>query len=347
VRVRNQISPAHLAEIKSRVSFAALVAERIPISRCGHNFVALCPFHSERTPSFRIYRDHGHCFGCGWHGDQLRWLIDYGRLGFLGAVRALCQSSGLGEPIGTDLDLVPREAECEWRPVVPILENASLFVVGRSARVFNPKREGERWEWATWRPAMVHPYRGHNGSLFGYVLRVERLDGGKFTPTVTYCENSAGERRWCLVPFPKPTPLYGLDRLAARPAAVALLVEGEKTADAAQRLFSSSAAITWAGGSNGHRNVDFTPLRGRKVVCIPDADQPGREAFYGRRNRAGKWVPGILEELDAVSAITRVADPEPERPDGWDLADAEAEGWSTPAALDWLRNRITEARNAA
>jgi hypothetical protein len=48
-----------------------------------------------------------------------------------------------------------------------------------------------------------------------------------------------------------------------------------------------------------------------------------------------------------MGTLTRVASPEPERPDGWDLADAEAEGWSTPAALDWLRNRITEARNAA
>src|SRR5204863_3111104 len=121
----------------------------------------------------------------------------------------------------------------------------------------------------------------------------------------------------------------------------------EKTADAAQRLLPSCVAITWAGGSNGYRNVDFAPLRGRKVVCVPDADQPGREAFCGRRNRAGKWVPGILEALSAVGAMTRLADPGATCPDGWDLADAEAEGWNTPTALDWLKSRVAEARHAA
>ena len=94
-RRRTSISPDRLAAIKSRVPMAALLAEDIPLQRAGREYVALCPFHSERSPSCRIYPDgHAYCFGCGWHGDVIRWLMEYRRLGFLGAVQHL-QSWGV------------------------------------------------------------------------------------------------------------------------------------------------------------------------------------------------------------------------------------------------------------
>jgi hypothetical protein len=126
-----------------------------------------------------------------------------------------------------------------------------------------------------------------------------------------------------------------------------VLVEGEKTAAAAQRLFRSMVAITWPGGSNAYRHVDFAPLQGRKVVCVPDADEPGLNAFLGRRDRRGKRIPGILEMLAEVGALTRAVYPEAIRPDGWDLADAEAEGWGTADAVAWLKSRLVEVRDAA
>ena len=65
------------------------------------------------------------------------------------------------------------------------------------------------------------------------------------------------------------------------------------------------------------------------------------------RNRRGKRIPGILEMLGEVGALTRIVDPGSERSDGWDLADAEAEGWGTADALAWLKNRLMEVRDAA
>jgi hypothetical protein len=194
---------------------------------------------------------------------------------------------------------------------------------------------------------MVHPYRSGAGELLCFALRVVPKSGRKFTPTVTYCENRDGERRWCIVPLPRPLALYGLERLASRSSATVALVEGEKTADAARRLLPSMVATTWPGGSNAYRHVDFVPLRGRKVVCVPDADEPGRNAFHGRRNRRGERIPGILEMLAGVGALTRVVEPEATRPDGWDLADAEAEGWGTADAVAWLKSRLVEVRDAA
>jgi putative DNA primase/helicase len=124
-------------------------------------------------------------------------------------------------------------------------------------------------------------------------------------------------------------------------------VEGEKTADATQRLLPSMVATTWPGGSNAYRHVDFTPLRGRKVVCVPDADEPGHNAFHGRQDRRRRHIPGILELLAEVGALTRIVEPEPTRPDGWDLADAEAEGWGAADTMAWLKSRLAEARDAA
>ena len=349
-RRKPSISTDRLAAIKSRVPMAALVAEDIPLQRAGREYIALCPFHAERSPSYRVYPDgHAYCFGCGWYGDQIRWLTEYRRLGFLGAVQHLQNWAGIVDPAGVDLDIEPRQPESEWQPIYPVPSGAPelLTSAGYTIRVFNPKRAGERFEWSSWRPETAHPYPSEVGALLGFVLRVVPPSGRKFTPTVTFCENPSGERRWCVIPFARPAPLYGLDRIAARPSATVVLVEGEKTADAAQRLLPSMAATTWPGGSNAYRHVDFAPLRGRKVVCVPDADEPGRNAFHGRRDRRGRHVPGILDLLAGVGALTRIVDPEPTRPDGWDLADAEAAGWGTADTMAWLRGRLAEVRHAA
>jgi hypothetical protein len=186
----------------------------------------------------------------------------------------------------------------------------------------------------------VHPYCSVAGAPLGYVLRVIGKAGKKFTPTVTFCENAAGDRRWCIVPFARPLPLYRLERLVARPAATVVLVEGEKTAEAAQRLLPSMVATTWPGGSKAYRHVDFSPLQSRRVICVPDADPPGRDAFRGRRSQDGKRVPGILDLLTDIAARVRLVEPEATLPEGWDLADGEAEGWDTAQALAWVRRRL-------
>jgi len=148
---RRSIPADRLAALGSRVSMPSLVAEDLPLQRAGRGeYLGLCPFHSERTPSFRVYRDHGHCYGCGWHGDPLRWLMEYRRLGFLGAVHCLSSWAGCNDPVGGDLDAEPRQYEGEWQPVQPVPPDAPelLTQAGLTVRVFNPKRAGERWEWS-------------------------------------------------------------------------------------------------------------------------------------------------------------------------------------------------------
>jgi hypothetical protein len=343
------ISTERLAAIRSRVPMPALVAEGVAVQHAGRGeYLAACPFHAEQTPSFHIYSDRAHCYGCGWHGDQIGWLMAHAGLGFLGAVHYLCNRAGIADPVRVDLDLGRQCLESDWRPFCPIPANAPVLINGggTTARVFNPKRSGERRAWSSLRPALVHPYCSAAGQPLGYVLRVIGKGGKKFTPTVTFCENAAGARRWCIVPFARPRPLYRLERLAARSTAAVVLVEGEKTCEAAQRLLPSTVATTWPGGSKAYLHVDFSPLRNRKIICVPDADQPGREAFCGRRGQHDKRVPGIVDLLADLGAMPRLVEPETALPAGWDLADAEAEGWDTVRALAWFRIRLG-ARHAA
>jgi hypothetical protein len=347
---RGRITPEQVATVKARVPMPSLIGESIALRReTPTEYLALCPFHTEDSPSFRVYRDHAHCFGCGWHGDAIDWLIERERMSFPGALRHLRDWAGVAEPVEKELEVSCRRENPDWQPIVPIPENApSLVGGGGIIRAFNPKRAGTSWEWTRWRPSLTHPYRLADGALAGYVLRVDKTNGGKFTPTLTFCQHKdSDERRWCVVPLPTPRPLYRIEELGRRPNATVLLVEGEKTADAAQRLLPSSLTMTWAGGAKAYHLTDFTALRGRKVVCVPDADAEGRAAFDGRVTHRGKAVPGILEIICGIGASARCVVPPASLPDGWDLANAEAERWDTARTLSWIKAHLAGIADAA
>ncbi len=94
------LSQAFLDELRARTSLSGLIGRSIKIVKAGREFKAICPFHSEKTPSFTINDEKGffHCFSCGAHGDAIRWLTDYARLDFIDAVRDLAAAAGLEMP---------------------------------------------------------------------------------------------------------------------------------------------------------------------------------------------------------------------------------------------------------
>ncbi len=77
-----------------------LIGQRLPLKRAGREFKALCPFHDERTPSFTVSprKQFYHCFGCGAHGDAIRFLMDYDHLSFRDAVEELAARLGMSLP---------------------------------------------------------------------------------------------------------------------------------------------------------------------------------------------------------------------------------------------------------
>lgn len=86
-----------LEEIKSRIDIVDLISEYVHLKRAGQNWRGLCPFHSEKTPSFIVSpaKQIFHCFGCGSGGDIFTFLIRYDNLSFQEAVRALAKRAGV------------------------------------------------------------------------------------------------------------------------------------------------------------------------------------------------------------------------------------------------------------
>jgi DNA primase len=94
------LSPAFLDELRARTLLSALVAKTLKLTKKGREFAACCPFHNEKTPSFYVNDEKGfyHCFGCGAHGDAIRWMTDQRGLPFIEAVKELAQAANLELP---------------------------------------------------------------------------------------------------------------------------------------------------------------------------------------------------------------------------------------------------------
>ena len=89
---------AFLDELRARTPLSALIGRRVRLARSGRNWKGNCPFHQENTPSFYVYDDHFHCFGCGAHGDAVGFVMQTQGLDFREAVDLLAREAGLDVP---------------------------------------------------------------------------------------------------------------------------------------------------------------------------------------------------------------------------------------------------------
>jgi DNA primase len=104
------IPAGFLQDLLTRVDIVEVVGRHVELKKAGINHKGLCPFHGEKTPSFIVSpsRQTYHCFGCGAHGDAIRFLVEQGGLPFPEAVRELAQQVGLQVP-EDDTDPAERE----------------------------------------------------------------------------------------------------------------------------------------------------------------------------------------------------------------------------------------------
>lgn len=94
------LTPQWLDELRSRISLSGVIGRSVRVTKAGREFKACCPFHNEKTPSFTINDEKGfyHCFGCGAHGDVIRWMTDHQGLPFMDAVKELAVQAGMEVP---------------------------------------------------------------------------------------------------------------------------------------------------------------------------------------------------------------------------------------------------------
>jgi putative DNA primase/helicase len=169
-------------------------------------------------------------------------------------------------------------------------------------------------------PSAVWTYRNADGTPLGFVARFDAGGGKEVLPLTLWREK--GQLRWRWKAAPEPRPLYGLERLAARPLSAVLLVEGEKAADAGQDLFPEMAVVTWSGGSKASGKADWSPLVGRAVIIWPDHDKAGADA-----------AAAVARHVSAVGAAQVGTVRLPAYfPEGWDLADPMPSGFDRAQA---------------
>ncbi len=86
-----------ITEIKNSVNIVDVIGEVVNLTRAGRNYIGLCPFHKEKTPSFNVIEDKQffHCFGCGKSGDVYKFLEEYRQISFLESVHLVAERAGI------------------------------------------------------------------------------------------------------------------------------------------------------------------------------------------------------------------------------------------------------------
>jgi len=111
-----------IQRIKDTVDLSVIVGGVVKLRKQGSAWVGLCPFHSERTPSFQVVADRGfyHCFGCGKHGDVFTWVMEREGLSFREALEQLACSVGIEVPLQKERSPAELDLESRLRMVLEL-----------------------------------------------------------------------------------------------------------------------------------------------------------------------------------------------------------------------------------
>ena len=87
-------------DLKAQLNIVDIIGREVQLKKSGSNYMGLCPFHSEKTPSFSVNegKQFFHCFGCGKSGDVIGFVQEYYKLPFMEAVEKLATENGIKLP---------------------------------------------------------------------------------------------------------------------------------------------------------------------------------------------------------------------------------------------------------
>ena len=240
-----------------------LISKHVKLRPEGRELKGLCPFHSEKSPSFFVDPDKQayKCFGCGKSGRVYNWLVDHDGMD----KKEAFELAGLGD------GKIDAPAPAPQKP------EKKVYV----------------WDWEkiTGEPWFVcdHKYFDADGKLLYTVVRHDKdkwVESGKEVKRFAKCRafhegEADGKSGWIAkMPLSENRPLYRIQELNASPkAAQVMIVEGEKAADAAVRAFPKAPVTTWTGGTSAWERTDWSPVEGRDVLLVADHDKPGRKAM--------------------------------------------------------------------
>ena len=125
-----RIPRSFIDDLLVRVDIVDLVDSYVPLKKTGSNYVARCPFHTEKTPSFAVTRNKQlyHCFGCGAGGNTISFLMDYSHLDFVEAVEDLADFVGVQVPRESSSSQVPAKKN-NTAEIFQVLEQVAGFFI--------------------------------------------------------------------------------------------------------------------------------------------------------------------------------------------------------------------------
>lgn len=266
-------------EILRRVDLVALVARRVPLKKRGQEWWGLCPFHKEKSPSFKVdnIRRHYKCFGCPAGGDAIDWMRETEGLGFIDAVKALdadriiTKSEPIAQAERAASEIEKRNATRAaqmWAQSVPApgtLVETYLRYRGISGRVSDELRFMPRcWHKPSeqWFPVMLARLSDNLG--FASVQRTYLAPDGRGKAPVAKIDQKRG--------------LGGMRGGAVRLRTVGdvlAIAEGVETALSAAQLYQFA---TWATCGTGRFTVIDVPESVRFIIIFADAGEPGWKA---------------------------------------------------------------------
>lgn len=308
------LPPNFLDELRARSPIAAVIGRATKLTRSGREHKGCCPFHGEKTPSFYVYDDHFHCFGCGEHGDVITFVMKSANLPFMEAVEQLAGEAGLDVPKQS-----PQAAEAEQRRagIAEVLEAAAVlyhrwlfepqgsealeYLTKRGLSLETIKRFGLGWS-GEGRGVLAAGLRGL-GIKPDQLIEAGLMKQGDYGPADMFFSRvmfpirdrkgvmssfggrimGDGQPKYVNGPetpvFSKRRSLYGLNyaRDAARKGAALIVAEGYMDVIAlAQAGFGGAVAPLGTALTQEHLE-ELWRLSPEPIICF-DADKAGRRA---------------------------------------------------------------------
>jgi DNA primase len=303
-------------DLLNRVDIVDVVTRYVQLRKAGANYVGLCPFHNEKTPSFSVSpaKQFYHCFGCGVHGNAIGFLMAYASLGYVDAVKDLASQAGMQVPEARPRS--PEEAARKEREpdLCAVMERAMDFYraeLKKSPRAIDYlKKRGLTGEIAAryrigyapddWQ-ALKGAFEYSDSSLVdcGLVIENEGKRYDRFRDRVVFPILNArgavigfggrvigvGEPKYLNSPetqlFEKGRELYGLPqaRDAIRGAGRVLVVEGYMDVVALAQFGVGYAVATLGTATTPVHVSKLLRLADELVFCF-DGDAAGRKAAW-------------------------------------------------------------------
>ena len=370
--------------------------------RPGGDRKGLCPFHNDTNPSMNVRPQHGyfrcHTAGCGAGGDIFKFISDYLNVPFKEAVLLAARRAGVEPPEGmgdgaSSYSSAPRRprAPTQMNPaklfecdLAPAFQGIRVPKVGRFLPVWHPgSARSPEPSVKRYRAEMVHVYRDMRGVPKFVVLRCRHRDGDKYFMPIrvgqlpkdapdNLVDDKENRLGW-VVRGTTPgyrKPIYGMEDatrwIAKNGKKRILVVEGEKTCDAARRLIAQREdrddwlVLSPMGGHNASLYADWSAfmdaagpggLDGVEFVVWPDADhiktRPDGGEIDAQKLYATDTIGAFAVAMRKAGhnplkvSFTR-ANPGYDREKGWDLADAEEEGWDGDAVVRAIEEEGTK-----